>query len=128
MEGLVPRPHRPRLDEPQRRFGTYVRERRQAKRMGLRACAEKIGLAPSHLSNIENFRVTAPAEPIIAKMAEVLDVPVSSLLARAGRLPPNDLKRFWESPLILSLIMATAGWNEQDARVFQEAVLAAMTE
>jgi hypothetical protein len=37
MTGLIPRPHRPRLAVPQRRFGDYVRERRQAKRIGLRA-------------------------------------------------------------------------------------------
>jgi transcriptional regulator with XRE-family HTH domain len=126
MTGLIPRPHRPRLDEPQRRFGAYIRERRQAKRIGLRACAEAIGLAAGHLSNIEHARVTPPSEPIIAKMSEVLDVPVGALLARAGRLGPDDLQRFWQSPLIPSLVMSSTGWTQDEAAMFQETVLASM--
>jgi transcriptional regulator with XRE-family HTH domain len=128
MNGLVPRPHRPRLDEPQRRFGAYVRERRQAKHIGLRACAEAIGLAAGHLSNIENFRVTPPAEPIIVKMSEVLEVPVGALLARAGRLGPDDLTRFWQSPLIPSLVMSSTGWTQDEAAMFQETVLASLPQ
>ena len=126
MAGLVPRPHRPRLEEPQRRFGTYIRERRQAKRLGLRACAEAIGLAAGHLSNIEHARVTPPAEPVLMKMAEVLDVPVSALLARAGRLGPEDLQRFWASPLIPSLLISSTGWTQDEAAIFQETVLASL--
>jgi transcriptional regulator with XRE-family HTH domain len=127
MAGLVPRPHRPRLTEPQRRFGAYLRERRQAKRLGLRAFAEKVGLAAGHLSNIENGRVTPPSESIIHKMAEVLEVPPGALLARAGRLGDSDLKRFWESPLIPSLVMTSTGWSQEDAQILQEQVLASMT-
>jgi transcriptional regulator with XRE-family HTH domain len=128
MTGLIPRPHRPRLDERQRRFGAYIRERRQAKRLGLRACAEAIGLAPGHLSNIEHARVTPPEEPTILKMAAVLDVPVGALLARAGRLGPEDLQRFWASPLIPSLVMSSTGWNESEAKLFQEIVLASLPQ
>jgi len=127
MQGLIPRPHRPRLAEPQQRFGAYIRERRQAKRIGLRAFAGAIGLAAGHLSNIEHARVTPPAEPIIIRMAEVLDVPVGTLLARAGRLGPTDLQRFWESPLIPSLIMSSTGWTQDEAAMFQETVLASLT-
>jgi transcriptional regulator with XRE-family HTH domain len=126
MTGLIPRPHRPRLAEPQRRFGAYVRERRQAKRIGLRACAEAIGLAAGHLSNIEHARVTPPEEPTIYRMAAVLDVSPSALLARAGRLGPDDLQRFWESPLIPSLVMSSTGWTQDEAAMFQETVLASL--
>ena len=128
MTGLIPRPHRPRLEAPQRRFGTYVRERRLAKHIGLRVCAETIGLAAGHYSNIEHGRVTPPAEPILVKLAEVLDVPVGALLARAGRLSPSDMQRFWESPLIPSLVMSSTGWSQDDAAIFQETVLASLTD
>jgi transcriptional regulator with XRE-family HTH domain len=128
MTGLIPRPHRPRLEEPQRRFGAYIRERRQAKRIGLRACAEAIGLAAGHLSNIEHARVTPPAEPIIIKMSEILDVPVGALLARAGRLGPDDLTRFWQSPLIPSLVMSSTGWTQDEVAVFVETVLASLPQ
>jgi transcriptional regulator with XRE-family HTH domain len=128
MTGLIPRPHRPRLEEPQRRFGAYIRERRQAKRIGLRACAEAIGLAAGHLSNIEHARVTPPEEPTIYRMAEVLDVPVGALLARAGRLGPEDLQRFWQSPLIPSLVMSSTGWTQDEVAVFVETVLASLPQ
>jgi transcriptional regulator with XRE-family HTH domain len=128
MNGYVPKPHRPRLPARQRRFGDYIRQCRQAKRLGLRDCAHAIGLAPGHLSNIENARVTPPSEPYLAKMAEVFKVPASHLLARAGRMTQPDLQRFWQSPMIPSLIMATTGWPEDDAKVFQESVLAVLTE
>jgi transcriptional regulator with XRE-family HTH domain len=126
MTELIPRPYRPRLDEPQRRFGAYIRERRQAKRIGLRAFAEVIGLDAGHLSNIEHARVTPPSEPIIIKMSEVLEVPVGALLARAGRLGPDDVQRFWASPLIPSLVMSSTGWTQDEAAMFQETVLASL--
>jgi transcriptional regulator with XRE-family HTH domain len=128
MTSLIPRPHRPRLATAQRGFGLYVRERRQAKHIGLRACAEAVGLVPGHLSNIENGRVTPPAEPVVRKLAEVLDVSPGALLARAGRLSPDHLKRFWESPLIPSLVMSSTGWTKDEAEVFQASVLASMAD
>jgi transcriptional regulator with XRE-family HTH domain len=128
MNSLIPRPHRPRLEAPHRRFGAYVRQVRLSKRMTLRACAEKVGLAAGHLSNIEHARVTSPADPVVIKLAEVLDVPVGALLCRAGRLGPTDLRRFWASPLIPSLIMATTGWTPEEALIFQETILASLSE
>ena len=128
MTGLVPRPHRPTLAAPHQRFGTYIRERRQAKRLGLRACAEAIGLAAGHLSNIEHARVTPPEEATIVKLAGVLDVPVGALLCRAGRLSPTDLQRFWSSPLIPSLLMSATGWTPDEAAMFQETVLASLPQ
>ncbi len=126
MTGLIPRPHRPRLEARQRRFGTYIRECRQVKRLGLRACADAIGVAAGHLSNIEHARVTPPEEATIVKLAEVLDVPVGALLSRAGRLGPDELQRFWSSPLIPSLLMSSTGWTPDEAAIFQETVLASL--
>lgn len=126
MTGLIPRPQRPRLAAAQRRFGAYLRERRHAKRIGLRALAAQVGLAAGHLSNIEHARVTPPEAPTIARMAEVLDVPVGALLARAGRLGPADLQRFWHSPLIPSLVMSSTGWTPEDVALFVEIVLASL--
>jgi transcriptional regulator with XRE-family HTH domain len=126
MAGLVPRPHRPQLEGPQRRFADYVREVRLAKRIGLRACAEAIGLAAGHYSNIEHGRVRPPDEPILVKLAGVLEVPMGVLLCRAGRLSPADLQRFWSSPAIPGLIVASTGWTPDEARIFQEMVLAAL--
>jgi transcriptional regulator with XRE-family HTH domain len=127
MTGLVPRPHRPRLDPSKRRFGEFIRSERQKKRLGVRDFANKIGMAPGHLSNIENCRVTPPHEEVIHKMAEVLEIPAGALLARAGRLGEADLQRFWQSPMIPALVMASTGWSQEDATTFQEQVLASMS-
>jgi transcriptional regulator with XRE-family HTH domain len=126
MTGLVPRPHRPRFEGPQRYFGNYVRAQRLSRRIGLRACAEAIGLAAGHYSNIENSRAGPPDEPTLIKLAGVLDVPVGALLCRAGRLGPTDLQRFWSSPLIPSLVMSSTGWTQEEATIFQETVLASL--
>jgi len=128
MTGLIPRPHRPRLAEPQWRFGEYIRERRQAKRIGLRAFADAIGLAAGHLSNIEHARVTPPEEATIIKMAAVLEIPTGALLSRAGRLGPDELRRFWSSPLIPSLLMSSTGWTPDEAAMFQEIILASLPQ
>jgi transcriptional regulator with XRE-family HTH domain len=128
MQALIPRPHRPRLEAPHRQFGDYIRERRQAKRMTLRACAQAIGLAAGHLSNIEHARVTPPEEITLVKMAEVLEVPTGALLARAGRLTAADLHRFWASPLIPSLIISSTGWTQEEASIFQATILASLAQ
>jgi HTH-type transcriptional regulator, competence development regulator len=126
MAGLVPRPHRPQLEARHRRFGEYVRQARLAKRMTLRRCAEAIGLAPGHLSNVENFRVGPPDEPTLIKLAEVLEVPVGARLCRAGRFSPEALQRFWASPLIPALVISSTGWTPEEASIFQETVRASL--
>jgi transcriptional regulator with XRE-family HTH domain len=126
MTRLMPRPHRPRFEGPQRRFGDYVRECRLSRRIGLRACAEAIGLAAGHYSNIENGRAGPPDEPTLVKLAEILDVPVGALLSRAGRLSPTDLQRFWSSPAIPGLIVASTGWTPDESLIFQEIILASL--
>jgi transcriptional regulator with XRE-family HTH domain len=128
MAGLVPRPHRPRLEAPHRRFGEFVRETRLARRMTLRRCAEAVGLAPGHLSNVENFRVGPPDEPVLVKLAQVLGIPVGALLARAGRLSPADVHRFWSSPLIPSLVMSSTGWSQEEVSIFQDTILASLEQ
>jgi transcriptional regulator with XRE-family HTH domain len=128
MAGLVPRPHRPQLEGPQRRFGEYVREVRLAKRIGVRVCAERIGLSAGHYSNIEHGRIGPPDEPTLIKLAGVLDIPVGALLCRAGRLSPADLQRFWSSPAIPGLIIASTGWTDSEAKTFQEVILASLAD
>jgi transcriptional regulator with XRE-family HTH domain len=128
MSGLVPRPHRPRFAGAHQRFGEYVRQVRLAKRIGLRACAEAIGLAPGHYSNVENGRAGSPDAAILVKLAGVLDMPVGALLCRAGRLSPADLQRFWASPAIPGLIITSTGWSDAEAKMFQEIVLASLAD
>jgi hypothetical protein len=46
-----------------------------------------------------------------------MDVPVKLTM---------PLQRFWQSPLIPSLIMSSTGWTESEAKLFQEIVLASL--
>jgi transcriptional regulator with XRE-family HTH domain len=123
---LMPRPHRPQLQGPLRQFGDYVKRTRHTRRLGLRACADQVGLAPGHLSNIENGRVGPPSDEVVMKLADVLNVPVGELRARAGRLGTEDLQRFWASPLIPSLLISATGWTQEDAQRFQAVILASL--
>jgi hypothetical protein len=59
-------------------------------------------------------------------MATVLEIPAGALFARAGRLGPDDLQRFWSSPLIPSLLISSTGWTQDEAAMFQETVLASI--
>jgi transcriptional regulator with XRE-family HTH domain len=119
----IPRPHSPRLSGPQRQFGAYVKSARIAKRLGVRAFAERIGLAAGHWSNVENGRATAPADEMLQRAAEVLELPIGALRCRAGRLGEADLQRFWSSPMIPGLIQASTGWTSEEAQLFQAILL-----
>jgi transcriptional regulator with XRE-family HTH domain len=55
------------------KFGEFIRQKRLDKGMGLRECAEKIGIAASYMSDIEKGNRNAPNEDIMVEMIDVLD-------------------------------------------------------
>src|SRR5438445_536478 len=65
-------------------FGSYVRQLRKAKRLGLREASEKIGITPSYLSRIENSRTAPPMGAVIHAMAKLYSVPPQDLIERVG--------------------------------------------
>ena len=72
-------------------FGSYVRERREARRSGdttfsLRQVAGRIGVEPAYLSKVERDEVAPPSEQKIRRLAEVLDDDADMLLAMAGKV------------------------------------------
>jgi transcriptional regulator with XRE-family HTH domain len=72
-------------------LGDLVREAR-AKRCSLREFAKRLEITPSYLSDIENDR-RIPAEDLLRKIAERLDLDFDDLMARAGRLG-DDAERY----------------------------------
>ena len=77
-------------------FGTYLRERREAKRDGdrsfsLRQVAERVGVEPSYLSKVERDEVAPPSEDTIRRIAVELEEDADVLLALAGKVS-TDLK------------------------------------
>lgn len=77
-------------------FGDFVRERREAlkkenRAFSLRKVAERVGVQPSYLSQVERGNVAPPSEATILKLAEELDVDGDVLLAMAGKVS-SDLR------------------------------------
>ena len=53
-------------------FGALVRREREAKEIGLREMAKKIGVSPTYLSKVERDDFRPPAEDKVRKIAGVI--------------------------------------------------------
>ena len=69
-----------------RSFGALVRREREAKEIGLRQMAKKIGVSPTYLSKVERDEFPPPAEDKVRKIAEIIGRDADELLALAGRV------------------------------------------
>jgi HTH-type transcriptional regulator, competence development regulator len=67
-------------------FGALVRQEREAKEIGLREMAKKIGVSPTYLSKVERDEFPPPAEDKVRKIAEIIGRDADELLALAGRV------------------------------------------
>jgi transcriptional regulator with XRE-family HTH domain len=67
-------------------FGALVRREREAKEIGLREMAKKIGVSPTYLSKVERDEFPPPAEDKVRKIAEIIEHDADELLALAGRV------------------------------------------
>jgi len=67
-------------------FGALVRREREAKEIGLREMAKKIGVSPTYLSKVERDEFPPPVEDKVRKIAEIIDRDADELLALAGRV------------------------------------------
>lgn len=72
-------------------FGSYLRKRREVLRaddaaFSLRQVAERVGIQPSYLSEIERDRQAPPSEETIVRLAEILGEDPDVLLALAGKV------------------------------------------
>jgi HTH-type transcriptional regulator, competence development regulator len=73
------------------KFGAFIRREREAKEIGLREMAKKIGVSPTYLSKIERDEFPPPAEDKVRKIAAIIGKDADELLALAGRVA-SDLK------------------------------------
>lgn len=65
-------------------FGTILRSLRNKRRLSLAQAANLAGISASYINRMELGERTAPSYPIIEKLAEALDVDVTTLLLAAG--------------------------------------------
>ena len=67
-------------------FGALVRREREAKEIGLREMAKKIGVSPTYLSKVERDEFPPPAEDKVRRIAAIISRDPDELLALAGRV------------------------------------------
>ncbi len=83
------------------RFGEKIRQLRQAKSLGQRALAQKIGTSFTYISKIENGKLDFgdyPGEAMIHKLAEALDADENELLVLAEKIPEKIKRRVLQRP------------------------------
>jgi transcriptional regulator with XRE-family HTH domain len=108
---------------PERKFGETVRALREARKIGLRRFAEKVGMSPTYLSKVERDEFAPPAEEKVKRIAEVLGENPDELLALAGRVAsdlPEIIRRHPRE--MATFLRAANGLSAQDIeRLAQDA-------
>ena len=104
-------------------FGALVRREREAKEIGLREMAKKIGISPTYLSKIERGDFDPPAEDKVRKIAEIIGRDPDELLALAGRVVSDLTDIIRQRPRELADFLRTAkGLSAEDiARLARQA-------
>jgi transcriptional regulator with XRE-family HTH domain len=88
-------------------FGALVRREREAKEIGLREMAKKIGVSPTYLSKIERDEFPPPAEDKVRKIAEIIGRDADELLGLAGRVSSDISDIIKRHPVELAALLRT---------------------
>jgi transcriptional regulator with XRE-family HTH domain len=80
------------------KFGAFIRREREAKDIGLREMAKKVGVSPTYLSKVERDEFAPPAEDKVRKIAEFIGQDADELLALAGRVASDLTDIIREQP------------------------------
>src|SRR5262249_42901222 len=89
-------------------FGALVRRQREAKEIGLREMAKKIGVSPTYLSKIERGGFDPPAEDKVRKIAEIIGRDADELLALAGKVASDLTEIIRQRPREMADLLRTA--------------------
>lgn len=84
-------------------LGEYLRERREAKKIGLREMARRVKLSPSYLSKVEHNDRQPRFETVVA-LAHRLGEDADAILLIAGYVPADVLEMLQRDPGLLGLI------------------------
>ena len=74
-------------------FGTFVREKRLEKKIGLREFAIMMDLSPAYISQMEAGICKPPIEDKIQRIAEKLNINADYLLALAGKISAENKEK-----------------------------------
>jgi HTH-type transcriptional regulator, competence development regulator len=105
------------------RFGAFIRREREAREIGLREMAKKIGVSPTYLSKIERDEFPPPAEDKVRNIAAILGHDADELLALAGRVASDLTDIIRERPREMAdFLRAARGLTAEDmARLARQA-------
>jgi transcriptional regulator with XRE-family HTH domain len=105
------------------RFGAFIRREREAKEIGLREMAKKIGVSPTYLSKVERDEFPPPTEDKVRKIAAIIVHDADELLAMAGRVASDLTDIIRERPREMAdFLRAAKGLTAEDmARLARQA-------
>lgn len=104
-------------------FGHVLREKRLAKKLGLRRFAELAGVSPTYLCRVEQCSVTPPTAERVRRMAELLEENPDRWVALAGRAADDLSAIVAESPVeVLRIIHAMRGMTPRQLEKLRDAV------
>jgi len=90
-------------------FGQLLREKRVEKGYSLRKFAEKVGVSPTYLSQVEQGKVEKPpTSERVKKMAELLGENTDEWIGLAGRVPEDLSEIIQKQPTELPELLREA--------------------
>jgi transcriptional regulator with XRE-family HTH domain len=102
-------------------FGRALREKRVEKRFSLRKFAEKVGVSPTYLSQVEQGNVDPPTAERVRRMAELLGENADEWIALAGRVPEDLSEIIQEQPTEMpALLREASGLTAEQLRLLTE--------
>lgn len=78
-------------DQQAKRLGALIKDQRLKLGIGLREAGRRTGIDDGLLSRMESGAILTPAPDKLARIAEVLGLPLSDIYAMADYAVPNDL-------------------------------------
>jgi choline kinase/DNA-binding XRE family transcriptional regulator len=104
-----------------KKFGSFIRDLRISQNIGQRELANKIGIAPSYLNDIEKEKRSAPKQIVIKKISKLLKINIDTLNDLAGISKGNvapDIGEYIEkNPRIVSLIRSIKQNNLNEEQI-----------
>lgn len=98
-------------------FGQVLREKRVARGFSLRKFAEKTGVSPTYLSQVEQCRLDPPTAERVQRMAELLGENADEMIGLAGRVPGDLPKIIQDRPEAMpELLRAAQGLTVEQIR------------